>query len=349
MKAKLKALTQKKVFSLICLLVAMCIIFTVWAAIRDSRSAGVSFFKALGSSNFLNMRVGRNILNSMVITSFLTIGAGALLIGGYLDLSMAAIGCFGGMVLAVSVRAWGMSWWLAIILALVLCAILGFINGLMVTKLHFPSFIATLGMASMAKGLMMLVSSFGNGNGLASNVVFADDTLNFLGKGMVGPAKFQVQLAIILMFVFFIVYGILISKTSFGAKITLLGGGPVAATLAGIKADKLINILFINGAVLSGIAGIFSSVRMMQGSVNALASNQFTGLTAAILGGISFGGGVGGMGGAFVGLLILSTFSIGMQIVNVNPHMINVFSGLLLLIALAMDFFAMARKQKALH
>ena len=344
MKAKLKALTQKKIFSLICLLIVMCIIFTFWAAIRNAKTAG-SFGNALLNSSFLNLKVGRNILDSMVVTSFLTIASGCLLIGGYLDLSLSSIGCFGGMVLAVSVKAWGMPWYVSIILVLVLCAVLGLVNGLMVTKLHFPSFIATLGMASMARGLMMLVSSYGNGNGLAGNVYFAEDTLKFLGSGMVGP----IQLAIIIMIVFFIVYGIIIAKTGFGAKITLLGGGPVAATLAGIKADKLICVLFVNGAVLSGIAGIFTSTRLMQGAVNALNTNQFTGLTAAILGGISFGGGVGGMGGAFVGLLILSTFQIGMQIVNVNPYVINVFSGLLLLIALAMDFFAMARKQKVLH
>ena len=344
MKAKLKALTQKKIFSLICLLLVMCVIFTVWAAIRDSRSAG-GFGNALLKSSFLNSKVFLNILNSLVVTSFLTMGAGCLLIGGYLDLSLSSIGCFGGMVLAVAVNGWHMSWWLSIILVLILCAILGLINAVMVTKFHFPAFIATLGMSSMARGLMQLVSSFGNGNGMAGNVVFVNDTLKFLGMGKVGP----IQFCIIVMAIFFIVYGILIAKTGFGAKITLLGGGPVAATLAGIKADALITVLFVNGAVLSGVAGIFTSARLMQGTVNALTTNQFTGLTAAILGGISFGGGVGGMGGAFVGLLILNTFQIGMQIVGLNPYWVNVCSGILLLIALGMDFLAMARKQKALH
>ena len=80
----------------------------------------------------------------------------------------------------------------------------------------------------------------------------------------------------------------------------------------------------------------------------ALTTSQFTGLTAAILGGISFGGGVGNMGGAFIGLLILNTFQIGMGIVGVNPFWVNVFSGVLLLVALSLDFFAMLRQQKVL-
>lgn len=344
MKSKLKALTQKKMFSLICLLLAMCIVFTLWAALIDV-NRGISFGQALKQSSFLNLKTFRNILNSLVVSSFLTIAAGCLLIGGYMDLSLASIGCFGSMVLAVSINGWHFPWYAAVILSLVLCAILGWLNGIMVTKFRFPSFIATLGMSSMAKGLMQLVSSFGNGNGLAGNVVFVNDTLKFLGMGKVGP----IQFCIIVMVIFFVIYGILISKTSFGAKITLLGGGPVAATLAGINANALITVLFVNGAVISGVAGIMSASRLMQGSVIALQTNQFTGMTAAILGGISFGGGVGGMGGAFVGLLILNTFTIGVQIVGLNPYWQTVFTGILLLFALGMDFIAMARKQKALH
>ncbi len=72
-------------------------------------------------------------------------------------------------------------------------------------------------------------------------------------------------------------------------------------------------------------------------------TNQFTGLTAAILGGISFGGGSGGMGGAFIGLVILNSFQIGMQVVGVNPFWVNVISGVILLIALATDFIAQKR------
>ena len=99
---------------------------------------------------------------------------------------------------------------------------------------------------------------------------------------------------------------------------------------------------------MGGIGGVFNCARLSQGALQALTTNQFTGLTAAILGGISFGGGIGGMGGAFVGLLILNTFQIGMGIVGVNPLWVTVFSGILLLVALALDIIAMQRKAKAL-
>jgi len=324
-----KMLTQKKVFTLICMYIVMVIIFAVWSFARGS--------------NFLTIANLKNILNSLVVTSFLTLGAGCLLIGGYLDLAQSAIGCFGSMFMATAIAAWNLPWWLAILGALILCAVFGALNALMVTKLHFPAFIGTMAMASMVRGLMYVFSSMGN-NGTAANINFQNDTTSFIGRGEILGIPFGV----IVMIIFFIIFGILMSKTAFGMKVTLMGGSPVAATLAGINAQGLTILLFVISAVMGGIGGVFNCARLSQGALTALSTNQFTGLTAAILGGISFGGGVGGMGGAFVGLLILNTFQIGMSFVGVNPFWVNVFSGVLLLLALALDFIAMSRKSKAL-
>lgn len=325
----IKRMTQKKTFTLIVMYIILVIIFTVWSFIRGS--------------NFLTVANLKNILNSLVVTSFLTLGAGCLLIGGYLDLAQSSIGCFGSMMLATCIAAWNLPWWVAIIAALVLCAVFGALNALMVTKLHFPAFIGTLAMASMVKGLMYVFSSMGN-NGVAANINFQNNATFFIGRGEVLGIPFGV----IVMIVFFIFFGILMSKTAFGMKVTLMGGSPVAATLAGINAEGLTIVLFVISAVMGGIGGIFNAARLSQGALTALTTNQFTGLTAAILGGISFGGGVGGMGGAFVGLLILNTFQIGMSFVGVNPFWVNVFSGVLLLVALALDFIAIQKKSKAL-
>lgn len=335
----IKRLTQKKTFTLIIMYIVLVIIFAVWSAIRGS--------------NFLTLANLKNILNSLVVTSFLTLGAGCLLIGGYLDLAQSSIGCFGSMMLATCIAAWNLPWWVAIIAALVLCAVFGVINALMVTKLHFPAFIATMAMASMVKGLMYVFSSMGN-NGVAANINFTNDATFFIGRGniidipLANGDAFTIPFGVVVMIIFFIIFGILMSKTAFGMKVTLMGGSPVAATLAGINAEGLTIILFVISAVMGGIGGIFNAARLSQGALTALTTNQFTGLTAAILGGISFGGGVGGMGGAFVGLLILNTFQIGMSFVGVNPFWVNVFSGVLLLLALALDFIAMQKKSKAL-
>ena len=187
-KARFKALTQKKIFTLICLYIAMVVIFTVWAELRHT--------------HFLTVAVFKNILNSLVVTSFLTLGAGCLLIGGYLDLAQSSIGAFGSMVLAAAIAGWGFPWWVAILVALALCAVFGVINALMVTKLHFPAFIGTMAMASMVKGLMYLFSSLGN-NGTAANINFKNATTAFIGSGSVAGIPFGV-IVMVIFFIFFV-------------------------------------------------------------------------------------------------------------------------------------------------
>lgn len=319
-----KRLVRKKTFTLICILLALVILFTVWSM-------------AIGRK-FLTTSTIKNIFQSLVVTSFLTIGSGCLLIAGNLDLSMSAIGCFGGVVIATCVKN-GLPSIVAILIGFVLCGILGLINGILVSKFRFPAFIATLGMSYVAKGATYLFSAAGNG-GTAANVNFKDTIITFLGKAKL----LDIPVSVFIMILFFIIYGILISKTRFGMKMVLVGGNPVAAQLAGLNAGKITNILFVNGAIMGGVSGLFNSARIGQGALTALSTNQFTGLTAAILGGISFGGGVGGMGGAFIGLLILNTFQIGMAAVGANAFWIQVFSGILLLGALAVDFIQMRAK-----
>jgi ribose/xylose/arabinose/galactoside ABC-type transport system permease subunit len=323
-----KPLLAHKEFTLVCMLVGLWIAFSIWAP--------------LVGNNFLAASTLKNILSSIVLSSYLTIGAGCLLISGDIDLSQSAVGAFGGMVLAsaISETGWGLPWYAGIVIALILCAGFGALNALLVDKFRFPAFIGTLAMSYMAQGLMRMFSSLGSDDGLAKNIAFQKPSvIKWLGTGQVGP----IPSGVIIMLVFFIVYGVIMAKTTFGKKVTLMGGNRSAAKLAGINSRAITYILFINSAVLGGIAGVFNTSRLGQGQLLALQTNQFTGITAAILGGISFGGGAGGMGGAFIGLLILNTFQIGMNSVKMNPFWISVFTGILLLVALSFDFFARIR------
>lgn len=311
---------------LILLLIIMIVVFTFW-----SRAVG---------ANFLQASTFRNILQSLVVSGFLAIGSGCLLIGGNLDLSESAIGATGGILMGQFILRLGMPWWLAIIVMLVVCAAFGLGNGLLVTKLRFPAFIATLATSYMIKGLMYIISSLGTSSGTAQNINFVSEPVGFIGTYKIGG---YMPLSVIVLIIFFIVFGILMSRTTFGQKVAMLGSNPVAANLAGINATQIIIILFVLSGVMGGVAGLFNTARLQQGSLTALSTNQFTGLTAAMLGGISFGGGTGGMLGVFIGLLILNTFQIGMSVVGLNVYLVNVFSGALLLIALALDFIQRRR------
>ena len=327
-QTKIKPLLHHKVFTLVLLLCAMVIVFSVWSI-------------AIGN-NFFQASTLKNIMTSLVVTSFLTIGAGCLLLSGNIDLSMSAIGALGSMVLALSMKELNLPWWLSIIVALLICAAFGLLNGVLINLFRFPAFIATLAMASVARGLMYFFSSGGSA-AAAVNVTFESEQMKYIGRGEPLPG---VQIGVIIMILFFVAYGILINLTKYGLKVTLVGGNPNAARLTGIKPKRIVFLLYINSAILSGIAGTFTAARVSQGNLSALQTNQFTGMTAAILGGISFGGGSGGMGGAFAGLLILNTFQIGMTSVGVSTYWVSVFTGVILLFALSLDFIKQQRQFK---
>jgi len=333
----IRKLLNHKVFSLVILLIAMVILFSVW-----SNAKGNNFFQ--GSTL-------TNVFDAIVLSSFIAIGAGCLLISGNLDLSSAAVGAFGGMIVATAITNWGLPTVISAIIAIVFCAFCGAINATLVTKFRFPAFIATLAMTSMARGMMYTFSSIGNETGAANNVpVNYNAILDFLGKGTAfkiptGGTAINIPFGVVVVLIFFLFYGILISRSKFGLKMMMMGGNPTAATLAGINSKRITYILFINASVLGGVAGIFNTARIGQGSLLALQVHQYTGITAAILGGISFGGGAGGMGGVLIGLLILMTFQIGMSTVGVNPYWVNVFSGVILLLALSLDFINQKRAE----
>jgi ribose/xylose/arabinose/galactoside ABC-type transport system permease subunit len=327
---EIKKFFKSKMFTLLLMLAFLVLLFTVWAPIIGNQF--------LIAANLLS------ILDSLVVTSFLALGAGCLMVSGNIDLSTASIGAFGGVFIAVVTKYWAAPWFFAIPLTLAVCASIGVVNAVLVNEFHFQPFIATMAMASVVKGLMMFVS-VDPATGAANTVNFSSPALSFIGSYKIWNF---VPFTIIIMLAAFLVYGLMLNKTKFGMSIYLVGGNPNAARLTGISPKKVSYILFSNSAMLGGVSGIIMAARTKQGNLSALMSNQFTGLTAAILGGISFGGGSGGMGGAFVGLLILNTFNKGTTVVKFDTYWTTVLSGALLLIALTIDFFSQKRAKRIL-
>ncbi|MDR1065471.1 MAG: ABC transporter permease [Oscillospiraceae bacterium] len=331
--SQLQRIVRSKAFTLFVLLAVLILGFGFLSPVIKR---GAVFFQA----NTL-----KTTLQDLSIPAFLAIGAGCLMVSGSLDFSQARVGAFAGIIVAAGVQWWGLSWYVAVILALALSAGIGLINAILVNELKFQPFIATMAMSSIIYAVMYLAAT--------DKTSQVQSTINFTSPGLSKVISWSVTLGslelpgtVLLLILAFIVYGLVLSKTRFGRQLYLLGGNATAARLSGINAKKTSYFLFINCSILSGIAGIIYTGRSNQGSLLALANDQFTGMTAAILGGISFGGGSGGMGGAFLGLLVIKTFSKGLAIINVNTYLTNVLSGALLLAALTLDYFSQRRQMK---
>ena len=317
-KSAISKFFRSKFFMLLLLFVVVYALLTIFT--------GGKFIKA---KNILN------ILNMMVVVTLLTIGSGCLIISGKLDLSTGAVGTMSGVLLAVLLRG-GMHWTLALFLSLCLGVVTGLANAALINELRFQPFIATLATASVARGLTYVI-------GGSSSVAVKNSVIVYLGGGKIGDF---LPVSVIIAMLGLIIYGIMLNKTKFGRNIYLVGGNPTAAMLSGINPKKMSYILFINSGVLGAFAGCLLAGSLKSATVTALINSQFAGVTAAILGGISFGGGSGGMAGAFLGLMILNGFTNGMTVMGVGPYWQMVASGALLLFALTMDYINMKSAAK---
>ena len=325
---KIRNALGTKMFTLVILFFAVCIVFSIWAALMGERFLAKSTFVTIG--------------DLLVLTSFLAVGAGFLMVSGSLDLSASAIGAFSSVMMASCLKYWGLPTGVAMLLAIACGVVFGILNAVLVYEFNFAPFIGTLAMAGVVRGVMQFIS-VNPQTGNPMNVNFGNSITRWIGNGRV----FGIPVMLIFAVIVFIIYGLILAKTKFGMSVYLIGGNKQAAALAGINPRKLTYILFANSAFLASIAGVIHMGRQSQGDLTAMTNNQFTGVTAAILGGVSFGGGSGNMAGVFVGLMVLNTFSLGTIIVRFSYYWSLVLQGLLLLLALTLDYYNVKRELRS--
>lgn len=318
-KKSFKSIFSTKQFTLVLILIILCVLFTV-----------------ITKGSFLTIVNIRSILNAMVLVSFLAIAESYLIISGCLDLSLGAIGTLCGCVCAILITNHGMPWYVGLIGAMAVGAVCGSINATTINIFNFPPFIATLAMASIVEGLSYVITD-------GIRIIMETPATAFIGTYRIGGI---VPFGVLIAAIFFVVYAIILSKTQFGRKIYICGSNRRAARLVGINAKKISYILFINAGVLASLAGFIFSSRLKNATVSGITGQQFSGVTAALLGGISFGGGSGGMGGCLLGLLVLNVFNNGMTCIGVNTYVQKIFSGALLIFALLLDTVNKARSTR---
>ena len=319
MRAGLGGFLKSKIFTLVLLLAVVIIFF-------EFMSPGFSY---LSSANI------KSILDSMVIYILFAIGESLLIISGEIDLSPGYVGVFAGVFMGVLLNA-GIPWYIVIVLCLAAGAAFGLFNAFLINALGIQGFIASLATGSfIARGLSMAIT-----NSVPVNI--RDPSIVWIGTGKIAG----VPAAIIISLVLMIIFGIVLAFTKFGRSIYVCGGNRAAARYAGMNPRKLSYILFATSGIFGSLAGVIYSGRMMVANFTSTANYAFPAITAAILGGISFGGGSGGMVGCFLGLLILNGFNNGLTIVGVTPYWQSIFSGGLLLLALTFDYFSVRNRMR---
>ncbi len=288
------------------------------------------------NKNFLTLTNIVNILVAGSLVGLVAIGHTYLIIAAQNDLSPGAVAAFTG-VLAASISAAGLPFGAVLIITLISGALIGCFNAFMVNKIKLDPFIATLVTQSVIRGFAYIICD-------GKPVSITDNTYLLIGKIRI----FMIPLSVWIMIIFIVIFGLILAKTKFGRSIYAIGGNKDAARLAGLNPQKIILICFIMMGILCALGGIIFSSRMNSGQPAANVNLEFDSITAVILGGVSFMGGVGGMGGTILGIILIQSFNTGLTMVNVPSFWQYVARGALLLFALTTDFIRKQRREKEL-
>ena len=273
----------------------------------------------------------QQIMNNLCFACIFGIGVPMLLMGGGFDFAASAHSTVATLVfLRVLQSHPDMPWGVAAIAAILFGAFAGGVNAYLAHGLKLMPFIATIGMSNVWGGIAKWATK---GNYVAIN----DPGFLKLTTARIGNTPIPVLLIFVIMLV--VIYSLVLKYTKFGRSVAMVGGNPEAARLAGINPAKIKCILYINNGVLAAIGGLIwsSQQRMYNPSGLTTLAPEMTSLTAAILGGISFMGGSGSLGGAFCGVVLISLLGYALQAMNLPTWVTTLVNGMLLVLALTID------------
>jgi ribose transport system permease protein len=258
-------------------------------------------------------------------------GQAVVLLTGEFDISVGSIVGFCGMLVALLTKNFE-HYILMVFVGLGTGALIGFSNGLLITKGRVPALIQTFSYLSIFQGATFLLS-----NGYAVGV--NQDAFRFLGTTRV----FSIPLPIIILVLIYTVFHIVLKYTKFGRYIYSVGGNIEAARLSGINVDRVKILAYVISGTLSAFGGIMLASRL--GSAQTLAGSQYplNSIAACVLGGVSIGGGVGAIFGALIGVAIVAILKSGLIMIDMPSYWQWIAIGVVLITAV---YFDVRRKEK---
>ena len=286
---------------------------------------GVSF--SLSTNVFLTVRNGLNVLDQVTVLGILAVGMTLVIILGGIDLSVGSILALSMMVMGWLRETHDVPLGVGIVVALLVGALCGWTNGLLVTRAKLPPFIATLTMMSVARGLANIVTD---------------------GRQIVGYPDWFTRLATIRHFGFLsVTVGLFLALVALtwvflryratGRALYAIGGSAEVARLAGIHVRPLTVWVYVASGVLSGLAGVALASRLDSSQPSAGLGYELDTIAAVVIGGASLAGGVGGMAGTVVGVLIIGVLHNGLNLTGVSPFIQQVVIGVVIALAVTSD------------
>lgn len=287
----------------------------------------LSVFPKTSGSFFTRQNIF-NVLRQISTNLFLACGMTMVIILGGIDLSVGSIIALSGCISAGCVARYDLPLPIALLMGLLVGLLVGMFNGAVISKTTIPAFIVTLATMNIAKGLAYVYTG-------GSPVRVVTKEWQFLGAGYVGIFPTPVVILVIVL----IITAIIMNKTKMGRHMYAVGGNQQAAEFSGIKVEKVKFFVHAFSGLMAGLAGIVLASRMYSGQPTAGDGAEMDAIAAVVVGGTSMAGGSGKIGGTIIGGLIIGVLNNGLNLLNVNSFWQYVVKGVVILLAVFLDYF----------
>ena len=308
MSAKIDRKKILKQYGITLVLLALCILFTILNPV------------------FFTLRNIMNVMRQMSMIGIASVGGMFVIIQGGIDLSEGAVVSFVNVVCAWLMMNAGVSPAVAILASLIVSAVIGYVNGVLVTRAKMPPLIVTLAMQGGLYGISYIITN-------SHSIAGFPESFRFIGQGYIGFLPVPVVLMVVILAVGWFV----LNKTYFGRYIYAIGGNDDVARLSGIRVNRIRRIVYMLGGLFAGVSGVIFLSRLMSGQANTGMGFEMDVLTALVLGGVSINGGSGKIFNAVMGVAIIGVLNNGLVLINVNQHVQEVIKGVVLIAAVAFD------------
>lgn len=280
----------------------------------------------LTATNFLTINNLLNIALQTSIIAVVAVGQTFVITGGGIDLSVGSVVAISSVVCATMLKG-GSPIWLSVLLALGVGTFCGLINGLIIAYGKIAPFICSMGMMSIVRGVVYLITDGVPVAGLPRG-------FSRFGLGRLGDV---VPYPVICMFVIAALLSVVLKKSRFGRSVFAVGSNEQTAYLSGIKIEKIKVYMYSLCALCCSVAGIILTSRLVSASPNAGTGYESDAIAAAVIGGASLVGGVGSVWGTIMGAFVMGVLRNGLNLVGLSYFLQQIAIGIVIIIAVLID------------
>ncbi|WP_428394575.1 ABC transporter permease [Lichenicoccus sp.] len=295
--------------------------------------------------NFLTMA------SHVAIYGILAVGMLLVILNGGIDLSVGSTlglsGVIAGLLMqGVTFSAFGVTLyppvWVVAVLACMLGAFVGLVNGVLVARFKVPAFVATLGVMYVARGAALLIT-----NGLTYNNLGGETALGNTGFDWLGFNRlFGVPIGVVILAVAALIGSVVLTRTAFGRWLYASGGNERAAELSGVPVKRVQVSVYVLSGICASVAGLILTSQLTSAGPTAGVSYELTAIAAVVIGGAALTGGRGNIRGTMLGAFVIGFLSDGLVIIGISSYWQTVFTGAVIVLAVLLNAIQYRRRPK---